>query len=205
MSKILGYGEDALTLWVLKHHVSKILEEFQDKTAISDCLIFYRPSFGRHSKANSSVFGEFDAVVATRKNIYLLESKWDNHSEFNNEEYTLREEQELRHKIFSWYLSHWSKKYSNNWQAFIDEQQNSFMFKDKTVASKDSLLAKNLEHILGKLQEHCESYPSENNIKNVLLFFYNAEKSKPPTKTNNIFTLVPIEYSREFKGNFVTL
>ena len=134
-----------------------------------------------------------------------MESKWDNHSEFNNEEYTLREEQELRHKIFSWYLSHWSKKYSNNWQAFIDEQQNSFMFKDKTVASKDSLLAKNLEHILGKLQEHCESYPSENNIKNVLLFFYNAEKSKPPTKTNNIFTLVPIEYSREFKGNFVTL
>ena len=83
MSKILGYGEDALTLWALKHHVPKILEEFQDKTPILDCLVFYRPSFGRHGQANSSVFGEFDAILASRKNIYLIESKWDNLTQFD--------------------------------------------------------------------------------------------------------------------------
>lgn len=101
MFRIFGYGEDALTLWALKQHTSKILNEYQDKTPISDCLIFYRPSFGRHSKANSSVFGEFDSILTSRENIYLIESKWDNLAKFTNDELILREEQTLRHKIFS--------------------------------------------------------------------------------------------------------
>jgi hypothetical protein len=205
MIKVLGYGEDAFTLWALKQHTSKILDEFQDKTAISDCLVFYRPSFGRHSKANSSVFGEFDAIISSKENIYLIESKWDNLTEFNDTKFVLREEQILRHKIFSWYLTHWSKKYSNNWQTFKNEHQNNFKFKNKTIAPKDSLLAKNLEFILSKLQEHCESLLSENSIKNVLLFFFNAKKSKPPTETNSTFKLISIDYSREIKENFVTL
>jgi hypothetical protein len=48
--KIIGYGEDALTLWVLRQRTSKILEEFPDKTPISECIAFHRPSFGRHGK-----------------------------------------------------------------------------------------------------------------------------------------------------------
>ncbi|MGD0994600.1 MAG: hypothetical protein ABR909_03630 [Candidatus Bathyarchaeia archaeon] len=202
MSKILGYGEDALTLWALKHHVSKILEEFQDKTTLSDCLIFYRPSFGRHGKANSSVFGEFDAILASRKNIYLIESKWDNLTEFNKDELMLRDEQTLRHEVFSWYLTHWNKKYYGNWQTFIDEHQKDFKFEKKTIA-RNSLLARNLESVLSKLQEHCPNF-SPDNIKNVLLFFHDA-KNTPPTKTNNGFTLISIDYSKEIKGNFVTL
>jgi hypothetical protein len=202
--QILGYGEDALTLWALKQQIHKILNEFQDKTSVSDCLIFYRPSFGRHSKANSSVFGEFDAILASKENIYLIESKWDNLSEFNNEEFTLREEQKLRHKIFSWYLIHWNKKYSKNWQTFINEQQNDFKIKNKTIARKDRLLQRNLEFILNKIHQHCENI-AQDNIKNVFLFFYNAEKSKPPTKTNKAFKLIPINYEKEIKDNFVTL
>ncbi|MBZ5529698.1 MAG: hypothetical protein LAN71_17600 [Acidobacteriia bacterium] len=205
MSKIFGYGEDALTLWALKQHASSILKEFQDKTPISDCLIFYRPSFGRHSKANSSVFGEFDAILVSKESIYLIESKWDNLAEFSNSELLLREEQTIRHRIFSWYLTHWSKNYLNNWQTFINEHQNDFKFGNKTIAPADSLLARNLELILSRLQENCRSCPSEDNIKNVLLFFYNAEKSKPPTRTDNTFKLIPIEYNRETKGNFVML
>jgi hypothetical protein len=204
MSKILGYGEDALTLWALKHHVSKILEEFQDKTALSDCLIFYRPSFGRHSQVNSSIFGEFDSIIASKKNIYLIESKWDNLSEFNDEEITLKEEQTLRHEVFSWYLTHWNKKYSNNWQFFINDQPKDFKIENKkTIAPKDSLLSRNLEFVLSKLQEHCPNI-SHDNTKNVLLFFHDA-KNTPPTKTNKGFTLIPIDYSKEIKDNFVTL
>ena len=203
MNKILGYGEDALTLWALKHHVSKILEEYQDKTTLSDCLIFYRPSFGRHSKANSSVFGEFDAIIASKENIYLIESKWDNLTDFNKDELMLRDEQTLRHRIFSWYLIHWDSKYSNEWQTFMNEQQSDFEFKNKTVAPKNSLLARNLEAILNELKEHCKNI-SSNNIKNVLLFFHNS-KNKPPTKTDEGFKPIPIDYSKEIKGNFVTL
>ena len=63
MLKILGYGEDAFTLWALKHRISDILKSFHDRTAPSDCLIFYRPSFGRRSKEGSAVFGEFEAIL----------------------------------------------------------------------------------------------------------------------------------------------
>lgn len=203
MSEILGYGEDALTLWALKHHISKILGEFQDKTKLSDCLIFYRPSFGRHSKANSSVFGEFDAILASRENICLIESKWDNLTEFDKDELMLSDVQTLRHEVFSWYLTHWSKKYSNNWESFIKEHHDNFEFNDKTIAPKDSLLARNLEAVLSKLHEHCQNVSSDN-IKNVLLFFHDA-KNTPPTKTNKGFILIPINYSKEINGNFVTL
>jgi len=78
MSEIFGYGEDALTLWVLKRHVSTILNHFKDSSSHSDCLVFYRPSFGRHAKEHASVFGEFDAIVASPQNICLVESKWVN-------------------------------------------------------------------------------------------------------------------------------
>jgi len=205
MSKIVGYGEDAFTLWALKQHASRILDQFEDETTLSDCIVFYRPSFGRHSKEYSSVFGEFDAIVASKENIYLVESKWDNLTEFHNDEFVLREEQILRHKIFSWYLTHWNKKYSNDWQAFINEHQSDFKFEDKTIAPKSSLLAANLEFILKKLQDHCRRILSEDNIKNVLLFFYNAEKSKHPLKTSRDFILIPIDYSKEIPNNFVTL
>jgi len=205
MSKIVGYGEDAFTFWVLKQHTSEILEYFEDATALSNCLIFYRPSFGRHSKKNSSVFGEFDAIISSEENIYLIESKWDNLAEFNNDEFMLREEQILRHKIFSWYLTHWDKKYSNDWQTFINEHQNDFRFKNKTITPKGSLLATNLEFILNKLLEHCRRFSSEDSVKNVLLFFYNAKKSRSPLKINTEFTLVPIDYSEEIIDNFVTL
>lgn len=205
MSKIVGYGEDAFTFWVLKQHTSEILEHFEDITTLSNCLIFYRPSFGRHRKKNSSVFGEFDAIISSEENIYLIESKWDNLAKFNNDEFMLREEQILRHKIFSWYLTHWDKKYVNDWQTFINEHQNDFKFKNKTIAPKGSLLATNLEFILNKLLEHCRRFSSEDGIKNVLLFFYNAKKSRSPLKINTEFTLVPIDYSEEILDNFVTL
>jgi hypothetical protein len=206
MSEILGYGEDALTLWALKHHISKILEEFQDKTPISECIAFYRPSFGRHGKEGSSIFGEFDAILASRKNIYLIESKWDNLSEFKKEDIILRKEQTVRHEVFSWYLTHWNKDYSK-WQSFIKKYQKDFKIENenKTIAPKGSLLSRNLEFILTKLQEHCESSLSEANIRNVLLFFYDVEKSKPPTKTNKGFKTIPIDYSKEIKSNFIAL
>ena len=207
MSTIFGYGEDALTLWALKTKLSSILlhKGIQDKTSLSDCIAFYRPSFGRHSKANSSVFGDFDAIIASKKNIYLIESKWDNLTKFDKDELMLSDAQTLRHEIFSWYLSHWNKNYGN-WQTFIskneDEFNSKFKNKNKTIA-RSSLLARNLESVLSKLQEHCQNFTSDS-IKNVLIFFHD-EKNKPPTKTNEGFKLIPIDYSEVIKDNFVPL
>jgi len=55
-----------------------VLDWFGDKADQSQCLVFYRPSFGRRSIDNSSIFGEFDAIVSSQNNVYLIESKWDN-------------------------------------------------------------------------------------------------------------------------------
>jgi len=126
MCKILGYGEDALTLWALKHRTSEILESFHDRTAPSDCLIFYRPSFGRSGGEDTAEFGEFDAILVSSECIYLIESKWGNLSRFNEDRIAIRSEQELRHRIFSWYITHWDEKYCKNWESFEKEHQYDF-------------------------------------------------------------------------------
>jgi hypothetical protein len=95
--QILGYSEDALTLWTLKQNISKILGEFQDNTTVSGCIAFYRPSFGGHGKDGSAIFGEFDAIIVSKQNIYLIESKWENHTDFSNEDFPLENHQILRH------------------------------------------------------------------------------------------------------------
>ena len=208
MCKIVGYGEDSFTLWALKHRISAILKTFQDQTFSSDCLLFYRPSFGRGCGAGTAEFGEFDSILVSRENIYLIESKWDNFSEFNDDKVTIKPVQKMRHRIFSWYITHWNKKYSNDWESFIKEQTDDFQkkFPGKKIAPNNSLLAANLEFVLNILQKHCRKSGFEQyHIKNVLLFFYNAEKSKPPTKVDGVFRLIKLDYSQEISGNFITL
>jgi len=206
MAKIVGYGEDSLTLWALKGRLSTILARFNDGTAPSDCLVFYRPSFGRHSRHSKAVFGEFDAIIVSSKNVYLVESKWDNLDENDNEEIRLGRQQELRHEIFLWYLTNWDKKYFDNWESFVEEKQPYFQRKfGKTIPCTNRLLARNLKLILERIRGHCTKSLSEDNIKNVLLFFHNGEKSKPPKKASRPFEIVSIDYSKEIEDNFVTL
>lgn len=204
-NSILGYGEDCLTLWALKNHISEIQNTFQDKT--NPRIIFYRPSFGRRGGDNSAIFGEFDAIFASSENIYLIESKWDNNSEFRTRTIYIKPVQETRHHIFSWYLQHWHEKYVNNWATFIKEQKSDFhiKFPTKEIAPPDSLLARNIEFILTALQRGYGKIPSEENIKDVLLFFYNKNRSTPPSNVGKGFELVNIDYSQEITGNFINL
>lgn len=141
------------------------------------------------------------------ENIYLIESKWDNLSTFSNDEIVVKEEQELRHLIFSWYTTHWDKKYSEDWESFVKKHMYRFQkrFPKRKIAPPDSLLAKNLQFILTMLQKHYGKAPSVCDIKNVLLFFYNKNSSRPPTKISEGFNLVGIDYGEEVKGNFITL
>ena len=205
--QIFGYGEDALTLWALQSKLSNILSHkyIQDETPLSDCVIFYRPSFGRQGKEGSSIFGEFDAIVATKHNVYLIESKWDNLAEITNEEYNLRSEQMLRHRVFKWYLTHWNNKYAGNWKAFIAENRENFdLRKDgKEIAKEQTLLARNLELVLTKLHNQCGSIKPDK-IKNVLFYFHNS-RDNPPTKTNSQFIIIPIDYGNSIQGNFIPI
>jgi hypothetical protein len=186
MSKILGYGEDALTLWALKEQLRKILDVFKDSTNVEDCLIFYRPSFGRSGGKHSAEFGEFDAIVASKEKYYLIESKWDNHSNYEKDSVRLRDEQVLRHEIFTWYLYNWGTMYSGNWQRFKAEQEKNF-------------------NTLSKIVNYCDCDTIQSNARNVLLFFYDSSKSQPPTKTNGMFTIIPIDYAKYTQNNFINI
>jgi hypothetical protein len=110
----------------------------------------------------------------------------------------------MRHQIFTWYLTHWKKTYSNKWADFIEEQHRTFNFRAKTIAPANSLLAKNLEFVVSKLLERCEAFSSENNVKNILLFFYRGE-SKAPLNINEAFAPIAIDYGKEVLGNYVLL
>ena len=184
MVKIFGYGEDALTLWLLNNQPQVILQRFNDKSEPADCTAFYRPSFGRSGGSGSAEFGEFDAIMASKENIYLIESKWDNHQQTNRAELILRPEQTERHKVFKWYLSNW-----NSGKEVIE---------GKKLAPANSLLAINLEHVLSQLHQCCPNSANPEHIKNVLLYFH-GPKSRPPQKVSEGFTIVPMEY----EGNYV--
>jgi len=207
MSMMYGYGEDALTLWALKHHLSALLKKYKDQTDPDECLVFYRPSFGRAGGKNSSEFGEFDAIVASQEKIYLVESKWDNAGKAKNYKQIIKPVQTQRHEILSWYITHWNKKYSDKWQKFTEETSKDFKktFKNKPLASTNSLLAENLEFILNKLHNKCKKFEGEASIRNVLLFFYTS-KSKSNFKTPNHFGLLRLNHIQKYKtDNFINL
>ena len=202
MSRIFGYGEDALTLWALKNKLAVILNAFNDPSNPEDCVVFYRPSFGRSGGNLSAQFGEFDAIVASKQAIYLVESKWDNNSRFDKKEVVLRSEQVLRHQLLKWYINNWDLTYSaENWDK-IREKQGSISY--KVIPPKTSLLAKNLQFILTNLIGNLSS-GDKVIVVNVLLFFYNHACSKPPAQVNGDFKIVPIEYGEENKNNFISL
>jgi len=182
MGKILGYGEDALTLWAMRNCITDVLRRFRDETPPSDCMVFYRPSFGRRGGSKSTEFGEFDAIVASSKNVYLIESKWDNLANAENRRIVLKNEQKLRHELFAWYLTHWSKK---------------------RIPKTGSILAVNLQYVLKVLQSRCKPL-SKQNVKNVLVFF-SKEKTKPSVKPDPSFHMINISYGGDAAGNFITL
>jgi len=92
--KYLVYGEDGLSLKYLRENLSELLNKL-DKSNPEDCTVFYHPSFGR-----TRHYGEFDAIIITHENAYLIESKWDGSSDIS---LGLKENQTKRHKILKWY------------------------------------------------------------------------------------------------------
>ncbi len=201
--EILAYGEDALTLWAMKYKVYEILKQMGDKSKISDCKIFYRPSFGRSGGINSSQFGEFDFIITSKNNVYLGESKWIGSSEIINETIQLRGEQLLRHKIFSCYLECWLKNKCSSWNELSQKLRTDFDDKgiSKPIAPIDSLLASNIQTILEIMKQHFQSLPE---IKNVLLYFYKT-KNKLPHEVNKNFKLILIDYSDVTVGNLIKI
>ncbi len=147
--QLFGYGEDSLTYWAISQ-LRTVLEQVGDESPTKDALCFYRPSFGRGGRS-SSVFGEFDAILAVPAGIYLIEAKATTSKQFRNPVIKLSEAQIRRHEIFRWYLNAWRQITPDSWDAFREEALNSFehKFADRTIPRATTKLAQNLEFVLG--------------------------------------------------------
>jgi hypothetical protein len=107
--QVIGYGEDALTLWAIANKLDVILDRLGDDSEPSACKVFYRPSFGRHGGESSAQFGEFDFIILGRHCLYLGESKWDRSPKGKeNGVLKLRTEKTRRHEVFRFYIDHWA-------------------------------------------------------------------------------------------------
>jgi len=183
-ASVFGYGEDFLTILALTEHLDVILKQLGDDTDPANCLVFYRPSFGR-----ADLIGEFDAIIITPQTAYLLESKWDR-SRISNNVLTLDPVQTSRHEIFKWYHENWK---GEDWKHFAQRHADEFKGKfNKSIAPKGSLLSQNLITILKSMRGR--------ELKNVLLYFY--RESIPQMDTH--FEIVKIKYHPTY-DNYVAI
>jgi len=203
--QILGYGEDALTLWAIKNKLDVILEAVEDSSDPSMRQVFFRPSFGRRGGDSSPQFGEFDFIILTKDRLYLGESKWVRSSEkLKDGVLELRDEQKRRHEVFKFYVEQWAFGSHSSWCEFADKARlvlESGVV--KLLAPANSLLAANLKTVLGVIREHYASMPD---IRNMLLYLHDgAAVEQLPQKATEDFDLVCIDYSADTLDNFIRI
>lgn len=204
--EILGYGEDALTLWALKNKLPDILQKLHDESSLSECEALYRPSFGRSGGEDSAQFGEFDFILLSKAQLYLGESKWPRSSERpKNGILELREEQLLRHRVFRFYVEEWAFGKYISWSEFEKAAAIKLQAQNirKPIAPAGSLLTSNLETVLKVVKQHFKMLPP---IKNVLLYLhYGSTTDSPPQSAGRDFDFVSIDCSEGMTKDFVVL
>ena len=204
--QILGYGEDALTLWALQNKLPEILERLDDASDPATCRAFFRPSFGRRGGDERSEFGEFDFILLAAEYLYLGESKWDGSSEvIVDGKLELRAEQLLRHDLFKFYVREWAFGHYLDWQEFEHQAEPKLtqVGITKPIARAGSKLARNLAAILAVIRKQYATLPA---IKNVLLYLHaGGAVSRLPHAAGRDFTVVPIDYSDDVSGSFIQL
>lgn len=202
--RVLGCGEDTLTLWALTKQTGAFLNALHDDSSVSETTVFLRPSFGRGRRVRSAgavaEFGELDGIVRTRQAIYLVEAKCARSGELVDDPVVLRDVQTRRHEVLRAYLESWRETAPHDWKSFGGSIQTVFGSASwgLKVAPLGSLLAGNLEFVLRDLAD------THLPIVDVLLVLVPAgwtrKLSAPPR-----FRLVQLEYTPVEGSEFVDL
>ena len=137
-------------------HLQDVVVQAQpnDDSPADKTLFIYRPSFGRAGGNASSQFGEFDAIIATPKGVYLIESKWTGEPIFNGQ-VRLAGRQMRRHEVFRWIRERWLEQAPQDWAEFYNHNGNvaefAEHFEDKPLAQPGHRLTSNLQYVLQQL------------------------------------------------------
>jgi hypothetical protein len=203
--KVIGYGEDALTLWALANRTREILCKVGDDSEPDSCLVMFRPSFGRRGGPGSCQFGEFDFILASPKGLHLGEAKWENSPELAEPVVHLRKEQIERHAVFSAYYRLWRSQPEWTWESFLATCRREFQEGgiSKPLPPSGSLLGRNLQAVLARLSEATQRSPL---VDNILLIVDSTGKLKDVERQGpQGFTLVVVDASGETKEGFIAL
>ena len=196
---IIGYGEDGLTYLALTDRLDQLLSllEPNNPCPSSQCLAFYRPSFGRAGGPNSPQFGEFDAILATKNGVYLIESKWDGSPCIDNDSVLLADRQIQRHQHFRAVRGVWSHlQVPRTWDALYNAHPR---INGRLLAPTARRLANNFERILIELNAF------QMNEIDVLLYFHRVGGQVPTGVADEHgqhlnFTLVCMAYETINEG-----
>jgi hypothetical protein len=205
--RLLGYGEDALTLWALQNSLGRIIADDDDLSNVQD--VFFRPSFGRRSIGSAAQlipgpqFGEFDAIIVSAKRIYLVEAKWTDSGEIGDNGVLLRAEQIRRHRIFREYLRCWRSCSPGDWTSFLQSNPQITWKADDgsdqafAVAPPRSRLADSLTFVLAACAR------GGTDVEDVLLIIHPTSKTLS-LKSSQGFRCVEVT-SPPMDQNFVVL
>ena len=204
IASILAYGEDSLTLWAIQNKLGDILKTLHDDSEPGNCLVFYRPSFGR--RGDLGCFGEFDFILLTDDSVYLGESKWDRLTgHVAPSEFSLKSVQIDRHQLMKFYIE--ERAYGENigWNDFVELGRERLIQMGivKPIAPADSDLRVNIEQVLGVIRQRYKESPT---ISNVLLFLHRGVPAdRIPTQASGNFEVVPIDCTAELNGRFIPI
>jgi hypothetical protein len=208
MTKILGYGEDALTLWALKNRIVEMMCQLGNTSAPSACEALCRPSFGRKGGENRSEFGEFDFMLLSPGNLYLGESKWGQSSEVKTAKQgriQLRSEQVARHRIFTCYVEALSECTPwEDWRRYLASVDSLFRAEGikKRLPGEETQLASNLRFVLRRIRERCGSSLK---VENVILYLHTGNPFPDGGNTPDGFKLIQLDYSKAASDSFVDI
>jgi len=188
-----GYGEDALTYWAFRFRFDAILKQLDDRSKEEDCILFYRPSFGRGG-TSKTLFGEFDAILITPLRLYLIESKWDGSNELRDG--SLSAGQAFRHFCFNWIAMNWNgltpfSKFVESRRddfieavlAYVNKELTDVRIDIESAASMglrelpdpDSKVGRHMQHILRLAREKVRDFQ----VHDVVLILLADEKKVP--------------------------
>jgi hypothetical protein len=203
--EILGYGEDALTLWALRNRHAAILRALGDTSDDARCQVFYRPDFGRGGANGDSGFGAIDFILMTDQALYLGATCWDRACDrLPDTPLDLRENQRQQHTHFAYYVEDW----------LIASQVNG---RDGAAASRlpqpravgTTLASESGRHLTPNLLALLEiirmRYGGMPPIANVLLYLYDGDGMPTPGSAADDFIVIPLDYSEDAVGHFINL
>jgi hypothetical protein len=198
---VYGYGEDALTLWAFYNRLPALLSQLNDDSSPDQCVLFFRPSFGRRGGGKSAQFGEFDFILLSSIRLYLGEAKSDRSSEaVRGEEIVLRQEQLLRHQVFRQYVTDWTRGSYDSWDAFLSAVAPSWPG-DKPMAPNGSLLSENLHRVLSTVQAKLNGTPE---VVDVLLYLHDGDSAAAVSiSAPSGFQLAQLDYSPAKFGQYI--